>query len=117
MTIFNEMVAAVNLAIAVMSLLSAIVSWYRGGVIQKLLRLPERIERIERKIDGINEWKDDAESVIIAISIAEEDVDAKKAKQRLDRDTEYDELLEGEGDGKTDGGVPCSTKERVTEDD
>lgn len=117
MTIFNEVVAVVNLAIAVMSLLSAVVSWYRGGVIQKLVRLPERIERIEKKIDGINNWKEDAESVIIAISIAEDDVDAKKAKQRLDRDTKYDDLLNDDGDGKTDGGPKSITDQKVKEDD
>lgn len=94
MVTFGEALTILNIVIASGVIVSTLISWFRGGWVSKFLSTFDKIDRIERKVDDLHEWKDGADDVLVAISKAEDGVNAMAAKDRLGIDTGYNDLLD-----------------------
>lgn len=91
------MVLAVsNLLVAIGTILSGLVSWFRGGVVAKFINNIGRIENIEEDVDEINEWKNDTDTLLIALALGNDDVDNRKAMEQVGMETDYKDLLDDE---------------------
>jgi hypothetical protein len=96
MVSLGETLTILNIVIATGVIISTLVSWARGGWVSRFLSTFDKIDSIEEQVDELNDWKDDADDVLVAISKAEDGVNARSAKQRLGIDTGYNDLLDND---------------------
>lgn len=92
-----QMVLAIaNLLVALTTIISGLVSWFRGGVVATFVDNIGRIENIEDDVDEINEWKDKTDTLMVALALGNERVDDRKAMEKVGLETEYKDLLDKE---------------------
>ena len=83
-----------NLTIAIGSIVSGLISWWRGGVVAVFIKNIGRIEDIEADVKEINEWKDNTDSLLVALALGNENVDDRKAMEKVGLKTEHKDLLD-----------------------
>jgi len=83
-----------NIIIAGGTILSAIVSWWRGGVVAVFIKNIGRIEDIQDDVKEINNWKDSTESLLVALALGNDNVDDRRAMEQVGLKTEYKDLLD-----------------------
>jgi hypothetical protein len=96
MVSLGEALTILNIIIATGVIFSTAISWFRGGWVSRFMGTFDKIDSIERQVDDLHDWKDDADDVLVAMSKAEDGVNARAAKQRLGIDTGYNDLLDEE---------------------
>jgi len=96
MVSLGEALTILNIIIATGVIVSTAISWFRGGWVSRFMDTFDKIDSIEKQVDDLHDWKDDADDVLVAISKAEDGVNARAAKQRLGIDTGYNDLLDEE---------------------
>lgn len=91
-----QMVLAVaNLLVALGTIITGLVSWWRGGVVAVFIQNIGRIEKIEDDVEEINQWKDNTDTLLVALALGNEKVDDRKAMEKVGLKTEYKDLLDG----------------------
>lgn len=91
-----QMILAVaNLLVALGTIVASLVSWWRGGVVAVFIKNIGRIEKIEDDVEEINKWKDNTDTLLVALALGNEQVDDRKAMEKVGLKTEYKDLLDG----------------------
>lgn len=96
--------AVLNLVVAIGTILSALVSWFRGGAVAKFIDNIGRIETIEEDVDEIIDWKDKTDTLLVALALGNENVKDRKAMEQVGMKTDYKDLLDRELDRKKKSG-------------
>lgn len=110
MVSMGTILTGLNILIAVGVIGATIVSWLRGGFIEKTVTVFDQVDSIENKVDDIHDWKDDVEDILIAVSVADgseaKELDESEVKEKLGMEKGYVEVLkELNGENEyTDGG-------------
>ena len=89
------MLAIANLLVALGTIITGLVSWWRGGVVAVFIQNIGRIEKIEDDVEEINQWKDNTDTLLVALALGNEQVDDRKAMEKVGLKTEYKDLLDG----------------------
>jgi len=90
-----QMILAVaNLLVALGTIAASLVSWWRGGVVAVFIKNIGRIEKIEDDVEEINTWKDNTDTLLVALALGNEKVDDRKAMEKVGLKTEYKDLLD-----------------------
>jgi len=88
--------AVANLLVALGTIITGLVSWWRGGVVAVFIKNIGRIENIEDDVEEINQWKDNTDTLLVALALGNEQVDDRKAMEKVGLKTEYKDLLDSE---------------------
>jgi len=92
MPALDQWLLIVNLAVAIGSALAGAISYLRKGFIFKFITSIDRIERTERKVNEIWEWRGDAEVVLIALAYDSDEVNQEKVKEKFGSEFTVNEL-------------------------
>ena len=101
MVSIGNVLMMLNVLIALGTIVSGVISWVRGGFVSKAIDSIQKIDSIEREVNEINEWKDDIEVIMIAMTKNPDSIDEQEVLERLDRDIGYEEFIDlqnGTGD-------------------
>jgi len=85
--------ALLNIVIAGGTILSALVSWWRGGMVAVFIKNIGRIEEIQGDVKEINHWKNKTDTLLVALALGNENVDDRKAMEKVGLKTEYKDIL------------------------
>jgi len=89
----SEVLLALNIMIAIGTILSGVVSWAKGGFVRRLFDSVKKIDDIEGDVNEINTWKDDIEVLLVSVAKGAEGTDEEAVMEELDLALGYKEYM------------------------
>lgn len=85
---------AANLLLAAGAIVGGAISWVRDGMIKKIAEGIASISKIQQDVQEINNWKNDVELILLALSESDKSVDDEVVRETFDIGLDTDELIE-----------------------
>lgn len=85
---------AANLLLAAGAIVGGAISWVRDGMIKKIAEGIASISQIQQDVQEINNWKNDVELILLALSESDKSVDDEVVRETFDIGLDTDELIE-----------------------
>jgi len=89
----SEVLLSLNIMLAIGTIISGVVSWIKGGFMRRLVDSVQKIDDIENDVREINDWKNDIEVLMVALSKGDDHVDEKAVIEELELDIGYKEYM------------------------